>query len=188
MGLHQHAQGKPMNDEDPPAVESDVEQEPEFDRSGANEFDAAVAKALARKEMWKTFQKVFDNVGKFGGLIGLLLGGYATCAKANASDTEEKLAEQTGAIEKTNAEVKEAKVATGMVLDYTTAVASSASAAVAAVASAAPPTVKSAPPPAGSGGCWVKKPGGLVRCQPSTDEPVASPPPAMPKPPSINRD
>jgi hypothetical protein len=167
-----------------------VEHEDEADQTGANRFDADVAKAQARKEMWKTVQKAFDNIGKIGGLVGLVLGGYATCVKADATDTEQRLDQHKGAIEKTNVEVKEAKEATGLVLDYTTAVASSASAAVAAVASSPPPApmVKSTPPPAGSAGCWVARPGGLVRCKPASSSSSAAPqPPPMPKPPSIKR-
>lgn len=171
--------------------EPEVEQEDERDRTGANKFDADVAKAQARKEMWRTVQKLFDNAGKIGGLLGLILAGYATCAKASKTETEEKLREQSGVINETANELEKTKEATIAVRDYTVAVASSASAAVVAVASAAPPqpiVVVSDTPQ--KDGCWVSPTGGVVRCGKKTVAELAAsasakpPPPAMKPPPA----
>lgn len=176
-----------MTTSEPP----EVEQERDSDMTGANRYDADVAKAKARKEMWRTIQSVVDNLGRYGGLLGLLLGGYATCSKADRAETEKKLSAQTIEIREQKQDIVEAKEATGLVLDYTKAVATSASAAVAAVASAVPPMVppvKTSPPPAGSSGCWVEKPGGVVRCKadPSTSpRPVSVPAMAPPAPPDL---
>lgn len=169
-------------DRDTPVSETqepEVEQEDERDRTGANKFDVDVAKAQARKEMWRTVQKLFDNVGKIGGLIGLLLAGYATCAKASKTETEEKLREQSGAINDTANELEKTKEATIAVRDYTSAVASSASAAVVAVASAATPPIMISNKPK-EDGCWVSPKGGIVRCGKATVAELASA--AKPKP------
>lgn len=175
--------------------EPEVEQEDERDRTGANKFDADVAKAQARKEMWRTVQKLFDNAGKIGGLLGLILAGYATCAKASKTETEEKLREQSGVINETASELEKTKVATIAVRNYTEAVASSASAAVVAIGSAAPaPIVLSDRPK--KDGCWVSPQGGVVRCGKATVAELAasaSPPvpaPAMkpPPPPKLDLD
>ena len=160
-----------------------------------NVYDAQVAKAKARAEMWVMLQKVAENAGRVGAVVALILSGYATCSKADKDETNTRLDEQKEKILAQKEQIIETKQQTGKVLDYTTAVASSASAAVAAIAQVVPPSpvpTATVPPPAASGGCWVAQPSGVVRCtQPTRASSSALPePPRMvaPAPPEIDRE